>query len=83
MPKQPRPEDGDAFYYSIRKQPNGKFRVECRVMTSHGTSIEHLETECDTRKDARDWADLQAGARAFAQKVFAEPDGARSGVELN
>jgi len=67
-------DGGDAFYYSIKKQRNGKFRVECRVMTKNGTSIEHLVTECDTREDARDWADLEAGARALVQKVFEEPD---------
>jgi len=43
-------------------------------MTKHGTSIEHFETECDTREDARDLADLKAGARALVQKVFEEPD---------
>jgi hypothetical protein len=75
MPKQPRPEDGDAIYCSIRKLRNGKFRVECQAMTKHGASIEHLETECDTREDARDWADLQAGARAIAQKVIEDANG--------
>jgi hypothetical protein len=44
-------------------------------MTKHGTSIEHLETECDTREDARDWADLEAGARAIAKKTLEEPEG--------
>jgi hypothetical protein len=73
MTNQSHPEDGDNFYYSIRKQPNGKFRVKCRVMTDHGASIEHLETKCDIPEDARAWADLQAGARGFT-KVIEEKD---------
>ena len=45
-----------------------------RRMTKHGARIEHFETECDTRDDARDWADLQAGARGFT-RVIEETDG--------